>query len=163
MIEKKMLEELQEYVNEGLDAMETAFEENMEVFASAEITNEGLKSYVQYKRKVPFAQVLFDFIDQKGYRDTEVYKKAGIDRRHFSKIRSNPGYQTGKNTVLSLAFALQLNRKEAEKLLKSAGFSLSDNHTFDLVIQFCLEKNIYDIDDVNQALDSFSLKPLGRL
>jgi len=103
---------------------------------------------------------LFSFIDKKGVSDPDIYKKAGIDRRHFSKIRSNPDYRPGKNTVIALALALELNKKETDKLLSSAGYSLSDSDTFDLVIQFCVEKKIYDIHDVNQALDYFSLKPL---
>lgn len=108
-----------------------------------------------------FVVCLFSFIDKKGYTDAEVYKKACIDRRLFSKIRSNPNYRLGKNTADALAIALELTKKETEKLLSSAGFSLSENDTFDLVIQFCLEKKIYNIDHVNQALDYFSLKPLN--
>lgn len=61
---------------------------------------------------------------------------------------------------MSLALSLELNKKETDELLASAGYSLSESETFDLVIQFCLEKKIYDIHDVNQALDYFSLKPL---
>jgi hypothetical protein len=64
------------------------------------------------------------------------------------------------HTVIALAMALELNKKETDKLLSSAGFTLSESETFDLVIQFCLEKKIYDIHDVNHALDYFSLKPL---
>ena len=93
--------------------------------------------------------------------DAEVYKKAGLDRRHFSKIRSNPNYHPGKNTVIALAIALELNKKETGRLLTVAGYSLSESDTFDLVIQFCLEKKIYDLDTINQALEYFSLKPLA--
>ena len=103
---------------------------------------------------------MFSLIDKKGASDPDIYKKAGIDRRHFSKIRSNPDYRPVKNTVIALALALELNKKETDKFLSSAGYSLSDSDTFDLVIQFCVEKKIYDIHDVNQALDYFSLKPL---
>ncbi len=76
------------------------------------------------------------------------------------KIRSNPDYRIGKNTAIALAIALELNEKETDNLLGSAGYSLSDSETFDLVIKFCLEKKIYNSDDVNQALVYFSLKPL---
>jgi hypothetical protein len=57
--------------------------------------------------------------------------------------------------------ALELNKEQADRLLRAAGYSLSESDTFDLVIRFCLEKGIYGIDDVNEALDYFSLKPLG--
>jgi hypothetical protein len=108
----------------------------------------------------PFSQVLFSFIDKKGFIDSDIYKRAGIDRRHFLKIRSNQDYHPGKNTAIALALALELDTNETDKLLSAAGYSLSDCDTFDLVIQFCLEKGIYDIYNVNQALDYFSLKPL---
>ncbi len=65
-----------------------------------------------------------------------------------------------KNTIIALALALELNKKETDELLSPAGYSLSDSDTCDLVVQFCLEKKIYNIHDVNQALDFFSLKPL---
>ncbi len=100
------------------------------------------------------------YIDIKATSDADIYKKAGIDRRHFQKIRSNSDYRPGRNTVIALAMALELDKKETDKLLGSAGYSLSESETFDLVIQFCLEKKIYNMDDVNQALDYFSLKPL---
>ena len=103
---------------------------------------------------------MFRYIDKKGASDSDIYKRAGIDRRHFSKIRSNPEYKPGKNTVIALALALELTKKELDKLLGSAGYSLSDSDTFDLVIQFCLEKKIYNFYDINQALDYFSLNPL---
>lgn len=98
-----------------------------------------------------------------GASDTEIYKRAGMDRKHFSKIRSNSSYRPGKTTIIALALALQLNKKETDKLLSSAGYLLSNSDTGDLVIQFCLEKKIYDIDQVNQALDYLSLKPLAVL
>ncbi len=114
-----------------------------------------------YTRKLTFNQVLFEYIDKKNTSDIDIYKRAGIDRRHFSKIRSNLDYRPSKNTVIALALALQLDQNKAHRLLRSAGYSLSDSDTFDLVIQFCLEKKIYDIHDVNLALDYFSLKPLA--
>jgi hypothetical protein len=62
--------------------------------------------------------------------------------------------------VIALALALELNEEETDQLLRSAGFSLSNSDTFDLVILFCLEKRIYDLDEVNQALEYLHLKPL---
>ncbi|UFU00271.1 hypothetical protein KO561_04780 [Radiobacillus kanasensis] len=90
-----------------------------------------------------------------------MYKRAGIDRRLFSKIRSNRDYKTSKHTAVALAIALQLNRQEFKKLLEAAGFTLSHNDTFDLVIQFCLENKIYDMDDVNQALEHVGVTVLN--
>ncbi|WP_156177975.1 hypothetical protein [Bacillus sp. SA1-12] len=89
---------------------------------------------------------------------TTIFTKTGIDRRHFSKSKSN--YRPGKPTVIVLPLALELNKKETDKMLRSAGFSFSNSDKFDLVILFCLEKGIYDLDEVNQALNYLHLKPL---
>ncbi|WP_099156944.1 hypothetical protein [Virgibacillus ndiopensis] len=162
MLGEKLLKKLQKYFDEKLIHIEFSQFESEITFNPLNADQFELENYIHNKRKPSFAEILFTFIDQKDYSDSEVYKKAGVDRRHFSKIRSNPKYRISKNTALSLAIALQLNKKETEQLLSAAGFSLSDHETVDLVIQFCLEKKIYDIDDVNQALEYFSLKPLTR-
>ena len=163
MLDKKLLIELQEYIESHLDRIThdvcKSIMHSPEVLYD-EIPHIELENFVKNKRKPTFNQLLFSFIDKKGVSDPDIYKKAGIDRRHFSKIRSNPDYRPGKNTVIALALALELNQKETDKLLSSAGYSLSDSDIFDLVIQFCIEQKIYDIHDVNQALDYFSLKPL---
>lgn len=159
MLEKKILIELQEFVDRYLIIPEFDVCE-AEIIITEEKHQNELIDFINIKRKLSFTQVLLNFIDKIGNSDSDIYKKAGIDRRHFSKIRSNPNYRPGKNTVIALALALELNKKETEQLLSSAGFSLSDSDTFDLAIQFCLEKRIYDLDLVNQALDYLSLKPL---
>ncbi|MGG1675693.1 hypothetical protein ACIFOT_08060 [Neobacillus sp. NRS-1170] len=161
MLDKHLLIELQEYVETHLNRVVFKTESHIEgIIFSEDIQNSEIEDFIKIKRKPTFNQALFALIDKKGASDSEVYKKAGIDRRHFSKIRSNPEYRPRKNTTIALALALELNKKETDKLLSSAGFSLSDSETFDLVIQFCLEKKIFDIHSVNHALDYFSLKPL---
>ncbi|WP_210364197.1 hypothetical protein [Bacillus sp. REN3] len=160
MLGKKILLELQEFVDQHLiiQLCEKSAEPD---YVLESISQFEIESFIKQKRKPTLQKVLFDFIDRKGATDAEIYKKAGIDRRHFSKIRSNPEYRPGKNTMIALALALELNKKETDKLLSSAGYSLSDSELFDLVIQFCIEKKIYEIIQVNQALDYFSLKPIG--
>lgn len=164
MFNEKLLDELRKYVEKHLTTHVLPACAEMrcakKCLCDESVQNE-LYDFVTKNRKPTFNQVLFDFIDKKGTSDSDIYKKAGIDRRHFSKIRSNSDYRIGKNTVLALALALELNKKDADTLLSSAGYSLSDCDTFDLVIQFCMEKNIYDIHSVNEALDYFSLKPLS--
>lgn len=164
MLDKKLLLELQVYVESHIEmleikACESPIYEDLNIFE--EVQNSELVDFINDKRMPTFNQMLFDFIDEKGESDSDIYKKARVDRRHFSKIRSNPNYRPKKNTVVALALALELNKDEAEELLSSAGYSLSNSETFDLVIQFCLEKRIYDLHNVNLALDYFSLKPLG--
>lgn len=160
MLEKAILEELQEYVDRHLLLLDLNINESLDIYYPVESDQEELDNFINKNRKQSFNQILFAFIDKKGLRDTDVYKKAAIDRRHFSKIRSNPNYRISKKTVVSLAISLELNKEETDQLLGSAGFSLSENDTFDLVIQFCIEKKIYDIDYVNQALDHYNIRPL---
>jgi len=112
--------------------------------------------------KTPFTKMLFNLIDQKGITDAEVYRKALIDRRHFSKIRSNLNYQPSKETVLSFILALELNVDQAIDLLESAGFAFNRSSKADLIILYCIEEEIYDINEVNSALHSFD-QPLLRI
>lgn len=159
-MDKKVLMELQEYVENRLDRiMRYACYLLADIADKCEPHGE-LDDYIKKTRQPTFRQVLFGFIDKKDARDADIYKRAGMDRRHFSKIRSNPEYRPGKNSVIALAMALELSKNQTDKLLGAAGYSLSESDTFDLVIQFCLEKKIYSIHDINQALDYFSLKPL---
>jgi len=163
MLDKKLLIELQDYVELNLNILLSNVYESPR-YAEKNIyeylPNIELEDYINDNRKPTFNQVLFNFIDSKGFSDSDIYKRAGIDRRHFSKIRSVPDYRIGKNTAIAFALALELNKKEMTNLLSAAGYSLSDSDTFDMVIQFCVDKKIYDIYNVNQALDYFSLKPL---
>ncbi len=140
MLDKILLVELQEYVEAHMNILVfDVFEDEMFVVRNMaeDIQNSEIVDFIKNNRKPTFNQILFSFIDKKGHSDSYIYKRAGIDRRHFSKIRSNSDYRPGKNTAIALALALQLNKKETDKLLSSAGYSLSDSETFDLVIQFC--------------------------
>lgn len=160
MLDEKLLLELQEFVNCHLENDKFIVRER-EVYAEENIYEEipkiQLENFIKNNRKPSFSKVLLGFIDKKGLNDSDIYKKAGVDRRHFSKIRSNPNYHPGKNTAIALALALKLNKNETDKLLGAAGYSLSSSDVFDLVIQFCVEKKIYDMDDVNEALERLGL------
>ncbi|MFP7299770.1 hypothetical protein [Neobacillus niacini] len=157
MIDKGLLLELQAYIENHLKLQ---MFESISFQKSEELQSTEIEDFIVSKRQPAFNQTLFRFIDKKNVSDSFIYKRAGIDRRHFSKIRSNSEYKPGKNTVVTLALALELTKKETDTLVSSAGYSLSDSDTFDLVIQFCLEKKIYDFDVINQALDYFSLNSL---
>ena len=105
-----------------------------------------------------FCKRLFEIIDMKGLKDSAVYKKAGLDRRLFSKLRSDFDYHPSKSTALRLCLALELDIAETEILLESAGYCLSFSDTADLVIRYCIEHKIFDIVSVNEAIDYFSGK-----
>ncbi|MCV2231213.1 macro domain-containing protein [Acholeplasma manati] len=99
-----------------------------------------------------FQEMLFKFIDQKGLNDVDVYKKANVDRKLFSKIKSNRFYQPSKSTALAFSIALELNLDETLDLLKKAGYTLSDAIPLDIIVAYHIEKAIYDIYEINMVL-----------
>lgn len=108
-----------------------------------------------------FQDKLFSYIDESGMTDVEVYKKANIDRKLFSKIRSNPMYHPRKQTVLALAIALQLNIEQTVDLLTSAEYALSPGSKGDLIVKYFIEHEIFDIMTINFALDEYGQPILG--
>lgn len=99
-----------------------------------------------------FQEMLFRKIEERGMTYLEVYKRAGLDRRLSSKIRSNPAYHPSKTIVLQLAISLRLSMKETEELLSTAEYAFSANNRRDIIIQFFIEKGIYDFDTINICL-----------
>lgn len=116
---------------------------------------ESFKDYLSHCESKSFNEILFSFIDEKGVKDSEIYKKVDIDRKLFSKIRCNNDYIPRRNVIIKLCFALGLSKDKFNKLLNSAGYSLS-NSIFDLVIAYCLDNSIYDINIVNDYLYTYS-------
>lgn len=108
-----------------------------------------------------FQEKLLSLIDEKGYSDTQVYKKANLDRRLFSKIRCDRNYKPSKYTALALAISLGLNLDETTDLLRRAGLALSPSNTFDLIVKYCIVREIYDIYDVNALLFRYDQPLLG--
>ena len=109
----------------------------------------------------PFHEVLFEKILQSGMTDVEVYRRANMDRKLFSKIRNNPAYHPGKNTVLALAIALKMNIDDTQDLLSRAEYALSPSSKSDVIIRYFIERKIFDIDLINIALDDHNLTILG--
>ena len=113
------------------------------------------------KKEETFQEHMFRLIDRKGLEDTEVYKKANIDRKLFSKIRSNPDYNPSKKTAVALAVGMGLNLDETKDLLLRAGIALSRSSIFDIIIEYCLENGITDIFEINNILFKFEQPILG--
>lgn len=114
------------------------------------------------RKKESFSEMLLRMIDEKGFKDSDVYKRAGIDRRLFSKIRCANDYVPSKKTAISLCLALQLEMDEAKKLLATAGYTLSASSRFDLIIMYLIEKCEYNIHFANIVLEDYGEGTLSR-
>ena len=129
--------------------------------AKESAATESLDDFMQSLDK-SFANKLFDWIDKRGMTDVECYKKANIDKKTFSKIKCNPNtYRPSKQTAVAFAIALQLNLDETQDLLASAGLTLSRSFVFDIIISYFIQKEIYDIFEINEALFEFDQALLG--
>ena len=93
--------------------------------------------------------------------EVEVYKKAHLDRRIFSKLRNDRSYKPSKRTILAIAFAMELNIDEAKELLENGGYYLGKFYKFDLIMIFLFENKIYDLFLVNEILDHYGYGTLG--
>ena len=108
------------------------------------------------KKEESFTERLLRLIDESGMTDAEVYKRAGIDRKYFSKLRNEKERIPKTKVVYAFIFALRLSLGEAKKLLASAGYAISPARDFDLVMEFCIIEG-YDIDEVNEILFAMNL------
>ncbi len=108
-----------------------------------------------------FAEALFKYIDAKGLTDPQVYKRANLDRKLFSKIRKNKNYKPSKNTALALAIALELNLDETKDFIGKAGFALTRSSKTDLIVEFFIEQHNYDVLELNEVLFRFEEPVLG--
>ena len=125
--------------------------------ASPRNLNDALKD-----RDESFSEMLLRCITNSGMTDPECYRKANIDKKLFSKIRSNPDYKPSKPTVLAFAIALEMDREQTDILLKRAGFALNRSETFDIIVDYFISKGVYNLSKINFELFEHDQPLLGN-
>ena len=136
------------------------FEKPTRILEESNARGKTLEEYLRQTDR-SFSEMLFDLIDKRGMNDVECYKRANVDKRIFSKIRSNKDYRPSKPTAIAFAISLRLNLEDTQALLASAGYTLSRSFVFDKIIRYFIQNEKYNIFEINEALFEFDQMTLG--
>ena len=150
-----MKEEVKEAVSESV-ASEEAPDECAPEFDLSTAERTTIQKPMSRMMDETFSQRLIRMIQERELTEAEAYKKARVDRRHFSKIKKDDFYAPNKKTVLAFAIALELNLDETKDLLRTAGYALSRSSKFDIIIVYFLQNKIYDMFEINEVLYEYN-------
>ena len=173
MLSKEILEQINSYVGKNLryrppkkirtPATEIEIEKCRKIVCCKilALPEEQLEKKLAAVNKETFAEYLLRYMNERGANLVEVYRRVNLDRRIFSKLRTNRYYKPHKRTIFIIAFGLKLNLAETEDLLDRAGYSFSNYDKADVIAKFFFEQNIHDLFTVNEALDHYGCRPLN--
>ena len=113
------------------------------------------------KTDAGFSETLLKLIDKTGKKDSDIYKKANVDRKLFSKIRNNPAYKPSKMTAIAFALALELDLEETQNFIGRAGYTLSHSSKFDIIIEYFIRQKNYDVFEIDTVLFRYDQPLIG--
>lgn len=164
MADQKLIAEVGKYIDKYYEPVKYDIKMDKEILFIFDKIQKDKSSTMAVDRNIDnlmeqleetFSQRLLRMIDERGMTDSEVYTRAYVDRRHFSKIRKDINYVPNKKTVLAFTIALELSLDEAKDLLASAGFALSRSSKTDIIVAYFLQNKIYDMFEINDVLDAY--------
>lgn len=155
-ISDKKLLQIKKYIDENF--AHRNHKNEMPVYGCDFEEFEELKKRILARKSKTWQEALFALIDKKGYKDSDVYKRCGVTKQTFSKIRSDENYHPDKYTAIRLCIGLKLNIDETLNLLNMAGYTLSPSIKRELVVEYFIENKVYNMMDLNIVLDKLKLR-----